>query len=298
MTQNMETNHRSNAWIPWAFVLLWSTGFIGAKLGLPFIGPFTFLAIRMGLTLLCFGALIACFRPAWPGLAAAKHQWACGAMLHGLYLGASFAGIKLAVPAGITALIVGLQPILTAILSWLMGEQRLSRMQWLGLATGFGGALLVVLGGKGLQLGANPGLWLTALALCAITAGTLYQKRFGQGVHPLTGAFHQYLAAFLITGALALGLERGEAIHWNAQLALALGWSVLALSVLAILLLMRMLKDGDVSKVASYFYLTPGLAAVQAWWLFDEQLSLLAVGGMLLAALGVALVLQRLRWRR
>ncbi|WP_019099893.1 DMT family transporter [Chromobacterium haemolyticum] len=294
----METNNRSNAWIPWAFVLLWSTGFIGAKLGLPFIGPFTFLAIRMGLTLLCFGALIACFRPAWPGLAAAKHQWACGAMLHGLYLGASFAGIKLAVPAGITALIVGLQPILTAVLSWLMGEQRLSRMQWLGLAIGFGGALLVVLGGKGLPLGANPGLWLTVLALCAITAGTLCQKRFGQGVNPLTGAFHQYLAAFLITGVLALGLERGDAIHWNVQLALALGWSVLALSVLAILLLMRMLKDGEVSKVASYFYLTPGLAAVQAWWLFDEQLSLLAVVGMLLAALGVALVLQRLRWRR
>lgn len=216
----METNNRSNAWIPWAFVLLWSTGFIGAKLGLPFIGPFTFLAIRMELTLLCFGALIACFRPAWPGLAAAKHQWACGAMLHGLYLGASFAGIKLAVPAGITALIVGLQPILTAVLSWLMGEQRLSRMQWLGLAIGFGGALLVVLGGKGLQLGANPGLWLTALALCAITAGTLYQKRFGQGVHPLTGAFHQYLAAFLITGALALSLERSAARAASAGLGL------------------------------------------------------------------------------
>ncbi|OHX14736.1 hypothetical protein BI347_15425 [Chromobacterium sphagni] len=281
----------ASQWIPWVFVLLWSTGFTGAKLGLPYCGPFTFLAIRMGLTLLCFAGLIAAMRPAWPTLAQARRQWVSGALLHGGYLGGLFAAIKLGVPAGLAALIVGLQPLLTALLAWRLGERRFGAAQWLGMLLGLLGTTLVVLGSKELALSGNPGIIFVVAALLLITIGTLYQKRRGQGVHPITGTFHQYLSALAITGALALCFERGQAVVWSGQFAFALGWSVLMLSVLAILLLLRMLREGDVGKVASYLYLVPGLTALQAWWLFDERLSALACGGILLAAAGVALVL-------
>jgi len=279
-------------WIPWAFVLLWSTGFIGAKLGLPYIGPFTFLAYRMAFTLLCFVALIAVFRAPWPNWRVARHQWVSGFLVHGTYLGGVFAAIKLAVPAGLTALLVGLQPVLTALASHLLFGQRLSSRQWLGLAVGLAGTTLVVIGSKGISLTGGGGVIWALVALAGITAGTLYQKRHGQSVHPLTGTFHQYLAALVLTGAVALRFERGEPVHWSGELIVAMGWSVLVLSVAAILLLMRMIRDGEVSRVVSYFYLVPGLTALQAWLLFDEQLSHLTLGGIVLAALGVALVLR------
>ncbi|MGC0153820.1 DMT family transporter [Chromobacterium vaccinii] len=283
---------RVSLWIPWVFVLLWSTGFIGAKLGLPYCGPFTFLAIRMALTLACFAGLIAALRPAWPTLAQARRQWVSGGMLHAGYLGGLFAAIKLGVPAGLAALIVGLQPLLTALLAWRMGEQRFAPPQWLGLLLGLAGTTLVIAGGKGLALAGGAGVAFVVAALLMITIGTLYQKRRGQGLHPLTGAFHQYLSAFAITGALALVFERDQSVVWSGPFVFALGWSVLMLSVLAILLLLRMLRDGEVGRVAAYLYLVPGLTALQAWWLFDERLSPLAMGGIVLAAAGVALVLR------
>lgn len=283
---------RANQWIPWVFVLLWSTGFTGAKLGLPYCGPFTFLAMRMALTLLSFAGLAAALRPAWPSKAQMRSQWVSGGLLHGGYLGCLFAAIKLGVPAGLAALVMGLQPLLTALLSWRMGEQRFRAIQWLGMALGLGGTTLVIAGSKGLVLSGNPGIVFVAAGLLMITFGTLYQKRKGQGAHPLTGAFHQYLAAFAVTGMLALLFERGDKVVWSGQFLFALGWSVVMLSILAVLLLMRMLRDGDVSRVAAYLYLVPGLTALQAWWLFDERLSAPALGGIVMAAAGVALVLR------
>ncbi|POA98429.1 EamA family transporter [Chromobacterium sinusclupearum] len=283
---------RANQWIPWVFVLLWSTGFTGAKLGLPYCGPFTFLAIRMALTLLCFAGLVAALRPSWPTAPQMRRQWVSGGLLHGGYLGCLFAAIKLGVPAGLAALVMGLQPLLTAVLSWWLGEQRFRAVQWLGLALGLAGTALVIAGSKGLALSGNPGIAFVAAGLLMITFGTLYQKRRGQGVHPLTGTFHQYLSAFCVTGLLALSFERGDKVVWSGEFIFALGWSVLMLSVLAVLLLMRMLRDGDVSRVAAYLYLVPGLTALQAWWLFGERLSALALGGMVMAAAGVALVLR------
>ncbi|POZ61874.1 DMT family transporter [Chromobacterium alticapitis] len=283
---------RANAWIPWVFVALWSTGFTGAKLGLPYCGPFTFLAMRMGLALLCFAILAAVLRPAWPEQAQARRQWISGGMLHGGYLGCLFAAIKLGVPAGLAALIMGMQPLLTALLSWRFGGQRFRAAQWLGLGLGLAGTALVIAGSKGIALAGGAGAAFAAAGLLLITGGTLYQKYRGGGAHPLTGAFHQYLAAFAVTGALALSFERGQAVAWNGTFIFALGWSVLMLSVLAVLLLMRMLRDGDVGRVAAYLYLVPGLTVVQAWWLFDERLSAAALGGIVTAAAGVALVLR------
>lgn len=283
---------RASRWIPWVFVVLWSTGFTGAKLGLPYCGPFTFLAIRMGLTLLCFAGLIAALRPAWLTAGQMRNQWISGGMLHGGYLGCLFAAIKLGVPAGLAALIMGLQPLLTALLSLTLGEQRFGARQWLGMALGLAGAALVIAGSKGVSFGGGAGVAFVVAGLLLITGGTLFQKYRGGGVSPIAGAFHQYLSAFAVTGLLALLFERGQSVVWSGHFIFALTWSVLMLSVLAILLLMRMLRDGDVSRVAAYLYLVPGLTAIQAWLLFDERLSALAMGGIVLAASGVALVLR------
>ncbi|WP_200896584.1 DMT family transporter [Chromobacterium vaccinii] len=272
--------------------MLWSTGFTGAKLGLPYCGPFTFLAIRMALTLLCFAALLALLRPAWPTLAQARRQWVSGGMLHGGYLGCLFAAIKLGVPAGLAALIMGMQPLLTALISWRLGEKRFHAIQWLGMALGLAGTALVIAGSKGVALAGGAGAAFVIAGLLLITGGTLYQRYRGGGAHPVAGAFHQYLSALAVTGALALLFERGVPVVWSGKFIFALGWSVTMLSVLAVLLLLRMLRDGDVSRVAAYLYLVPGLTAVQAWWLFDERLSTAAMGGIVLAAVGVALVLR------
>ncbi|MBT2869218.1 EamA family transporter [Chromobacterium violaceum] len=283
---------RASSWIPWVFVVLWSTGFTGAKLGLPYCGPFTFLAIRMALTLLCFAALLAALRPAWPTFAQARRQWVSGGMLHGGYLGCLFAAIKLGVPAGLAALIMGMQPLLTALISWRLGEKRFRAIQWLGMALGLAGTALVIAGSKGVALAGGAGAAFVIAGLLLITGGTLYQRYRGGGAHPVAGAFHQYLSALAVTGTLALLFERGERVVWSGDFIFALAWSVAMLSVLAVLLLLRMLRDGDVSRVAAYLYLVPGLTAIQAWWLFDERLSPVAMGGIVLAAVGVALVLR------
>lgn len=288
----MTRSHAPLGWVPWAFVVLWSTGFIGAKLGLPYIGPFTFLALRMALTLACFFALMRVYAVPWPGLAVARRQWLSGLLVHGVYLGGVFAAIKAEVPAGLTALIVGLQPLLTALVSHVAFAETLARRQWLGLGVGFAGTLLVVAGTRGLDFHAGYGLAWTVFALAGITAGTLYQKRYAAGVDLIAGTFHQYLATLLFTGALALALEREHPVVWSPELWVAMIWSVLALSVAAILLLMRMIREGEVARVVSYFYLVPGLTALEAWLLFDERLTAPALAGMAVAALGVALVLR------
>jgi drug/metabolite transporter (DMT)-like permease len=285
--------HSKNlGWVPWAFVLLWSTGFIGAKLGLPYIGPFTFLAYRMAFTLLCFLLLIVQQRAPWPSWRQARTQWITGALVHGAYLGGVFAAIKAHVPAGLTALLVGMQPLLTAMLSHFWLQERLVLRQWLGMGIGLVGTSLVVVGTRGLHLGGGAGIEWALLALAGITAGTLYQKRQGQGMHLLTSTFHQYLATLVLTTLVAWWQESGAPVVWSSQLVIAMVWSVLGLSLAAILLLMRMIREGEVSKVVSYFYLVPGLTALEAWALFGERLTVLAAVGIAIAALGVAWVLR------
>lgn len=279
-------------WVPWVFVLLWSTGFIGAKLGLPYIGPFTFLAYRMALTLLCFAVLIVYMQAPWPTWQLARSQWVSGLLVHAVYLGGVFAAIKAQVPAGLTALLVGLQPLLTAFVSHFWMHEKLAGRQWLGMVIGLAGTCLVVAGTRGLNFAFGGGIEWVVLALLGITAGTIYQKRQGKGMNLLTGTFHQYLATLAATGLLAWWQEGGEPVVWSGELIVALGWSVLGLSVAAILLLMLMIREGKVSTVVSYLYLVPGLTALEAWALFGERLSLLGVVGIAVAAVGVAWVLK------
>jgi drug/metabolite transporter (DMT)-like permease len=280
--------------VPFAFVLLWSTGFIGARYGLPWIEPFHLLLLRMLLTLAVFLGLILIFRAKWPNRHQAGHQMVVGLLVHAGYLGGVFAAIKLGLPAGITALIVGLQPIFTALLARVVFAQRLLVLQWFGLLIGLVGVSLVL--GSGFaekSFTVHPAALAAAfVALICISVGTLYQKKHGGGTDLLTGSFFQYLSTILAMALLTFAFESGEVV-WHPQLIGALLWLVLGLSVSAILLLMLMIRLGEVSRVASYFYLVPPLTALEAWWLFDEQLSVLALLGILITVAGVYLTLRR-----
>lgn len=279
--------------VPLAFVLLWSTGFIGARYGLPYIEPFYLLLLRMLVTLVVFAGLIAVFRSPWPSPRQALHQMVTGVLVHGCYLGGVFAAIKWQLPAGVTSILVGLQPVLTAVLAWGLWGQGLQQKQWLGLLLGLVGVMLVL--GTGLQPGEFElhveAVVAASLALIGISVGTLYQKRFGAGTDLLTGSFYQYLSTALMMAVLTYSVEE-QTLTWHPELIGALIWLVFGLSVSAILLLMLMIREGEVSRVASYFYLVPPVTALEAWWLFDEQLSLLALAGMVLAVAGVYLVLR------
>lgn len=283
--------------MPLLFVALWSTGFIGAKFGLPYAEPFTFLFIRFALTLALLVPLAHWLSGEWPrGARLWGHIAVSGLLVHGAYLGGVFYGIYLGMPAGLASLLVGLQPLLTAALAGPLLGERLSLAQWLGLALGLVGITLV-LGSKldpgealfqGFGLGA---LAAVSVALAGISCGTLYQKRYCTGMPLLSGTVVQYLAAGGLLGIGALLFEE-RSVEWTPTFLLTLGWLVLVLSISAILLLMALIRRGEASRVASLFYLVPPVTALQAWWLFDERLPLPALAGMAIAIAGVVLVVR------
>lgn len=282
--------------MPAVFVLLWSTGFIGAKFGLPYAEPFTFLFIRFALVLLLLAPLAVLARAAWRGgWRAAGHQLVTGALVHGLYLGGVFWAIGAGLSAGVAALVVGMQPLLTAVaVGPLLGE-RVSGRQWLGLVLGLSGVGMVVgekLAGSGVGTVAPVALVGAVVGLFGITAGTLYQKRFGGGADLRIATFIQYISAAAVTGLAALAVETRE-VQWTGEFLFALGWLVLVLSIGAISLLMLLIRRGEAARTASLFYLVPPVTAVTAWALFDETLGLIALAGMALAVAGVALVVGR-----
>ncbi|MCE8037860.1 DMT family transporter [Halomonas sp. MCCC 1A11062] len=288
--------------MPILFVALWSTGFIGAKFGLPHAEPFTFLFIRFVLTLTLLIPLVKLMGSAWPqGWRLKGHIAVSGLLVHGAYLGGVFYGIYLGMPAGLTALLVGLQPLLTATLAGPMLGERIAATQWLGLALGLIGITLVL--GSKLDPGAElfQGFGLGALAcvlvaLAGITLGTLYQKRFCTGMPLLSGTVVQYLSSGALLGLGALLLEERH-VEWTLTFVLTLGWLVLVLSIAAILLLMALIRRGEASRVASLFYLVPPVTALQAWWLFDERLPLAALAGMAVTIVGVVLAARGQRRR-
>ena len=273
---------------PLLFVFLWSTGFIGAKYGLPYAEPLTFLLIRYGLVLGLMTIFALATRAPWPREARQIfHIGVSGIFVHALYLGGVFVAIKHGLPAGITALIVGMQPLLTACgAGWLLGE-RVSARQWLGLGLGFVGVTLVVANKLGnLPLGT---MMIPALvALLAITAGTLYQKRFCPHFDLRTGSVIQFLPSAVIT-ALAASASETMVIDWTPSFVFALLWLVLVLSFAAISLLNVLIRNGSAVNVARLFYLTPPSTAIIAWAVFGETLGGLALAGMVLAVSGVYL---------
>lgn len=274
---------------PVLFVLLWSTGFIGAKFGLPYIEPFTFLAVRMIFVVLILGAIALIVQVRWPNSAEIGHSMAVGSMVHGLYLGGVFIAISQGVPAGISALIPGLQPIVTSTLANRFMGEVVTRRQWLGLALGLAGVALVLhdrsVSGSGSWLG-----WVAScVSLIGITLGTLYQKRYCGAIDWRAGNLVQYITACALFWAGAFAFEARE-IHWSANLVFAIAWLVLVLSFGAVGLMYWLIRRSAATGFASLFYLVPAATSLMAYALFGEKLDIISIAGIALCAVGVFMV--------
>lgn len=283
-----------NGWLramPWVFVAIWSTGFIVARYGMPHAPPLTFLAWRYALSVLAFAAWIRLAGAGLPPRAQWGHLAVGGVLLHAGYLGGVWAAVRLGAPAGAVALVVGLQPLLTALWVSAVDGQRLRALQWLGLVSGFTGVALVVwrrLQGDGLDA---VNLALCALALVSITAGSLYQKRYVQPGDPRGANLVQLAASFVVT--LPLAMLEGGVVDWrHPEFIGAMAWSVLALTLGGSSLLLMLIQRGAATQTASLMYLVPPGTALMAFALFDEPLTPLVVLGMALAAVGVALAMR------
>ncbi len=292
--------------MPAVFVVIWSTGFIVAKFGLPYAPPLTFLAIRYAFSIVCFLVWIRWARARWPQ---GRQQWlhlaVTGVLMQAGYLGGVWVAVKGGMGSGLTALIVGLQPVLTALwLSWAgafrgsaaLGASspapaQVTPRQWVGLALGLGGLLLVV----AQKFGSGSEVTLLTLAcavfaLLSITTGTLYQKRFLEPTDVRSANAIQMAAALLVT--LPFALSETEAIVWNAEFLGAMAWSVLALTLGGSSLLYLLIQRGAATSVTSLLYLVPPTTALMAWLLFGEAITLATVAGTALTALGVSLVVR------
>jgi drug/metabolite transporter (DMT)-like permease len=273
---------------PPLFVVIWATGFIVARVIAPYAEPLTFLLVRYLLASLILGLIVLAARAPWPKT---PRDWrdglVAGILLHGLYLGGVFWAVKHGLPAGISALVAGLQPLVTGALAGPLLGEHVSARRWTGIGIGFLGASLVVLPKLG-DGGVPPlALGVCLLGMLSITLGTIWQKRTGGRLDLRTSAFVQFLGAAAVTAPLVLLTEQG---HMDLTLPLlgALAWAVFGLSIGAIGLLLFLIRQGAVVGVATLLYLVPPVAAVMAFGLFGETLSLVQMAGMACAALGVA----------
>jgi len=273
---------------PPLFVVIWATGFIVARAVAPYAEPLTFLFLRYLLAILVLCLLVAAARASWPRTA---REWrnglVAGVLLHGFYLGGVFWSVKHGLPAGISALVAGLQPLVTGLLARPLLGERVSARRWTGIGIGFAGASLVVLPKLG-DGGVPPfALFVCVLGMLSITLGTIWQKRTGGALDLRVNAAVQFMGAAAVTLPLVLLTEQGR-IDFTLPLIGALAWAVLGLSIGAIGLLLFLIRQGAVVGVATLLYLVPPVAALMAFGLFGETLSPVQIAGMALAALGVA----------
>jgi drug/metabolite transporter (DMT)-like permease len=297
----MYSNNGSHAWVrymPAVFVLIWSTGFIVARFGMPHSPPFSFLWFRYLFSIACFGIWIIWAKVKWPQN---PREWfhlsVTGVLMHAGYLGGVWAAVKAGMGSGLSALIVGLQPVLTAI--WLsshasQSESHVSRRQWLGLLLGFLGLVLVVwrklTQGSAMDHVTVTNLAFAVMALLAITLGTLYQKSFVKPCDVRTANTVQLMAAMIATTPLAL-LET-ETMQWNSEMMGAMAWSVLGLTLGGSSLLYILIQKGAAASVTSLMYLVPPCTALMAWFLFDEPITIVTLLGIALTAWGVSWVIR------
>jgi drug/metabolite transporter (DMT)-like permease len=285
----MRLSNLAIAAAPVLFVLLWSTGFIGARFGLPYIEPMTFLAVRMVFVVIIIGAIAVIGGARLPSRLEIGHSLMAGLMVHGLYLGGVFFAISQGVPAGVSALIPGLQPILTStIANRFMGET-VTRLQWLGLCLGLFGVALVLHDRSLVMSGSVVGWIGSVVSLFGITLGALYQKRYCGKIDWRTGNTVQYGGAAVLFAAASFAFET-RVIHWTGELVFALAWLVLVLSIAAVGLMYWLIRRSAATGFASLFYLVPAVTALEAYLLFGEKLDALSIAGMVVCAAGVVLV--------
>ena len=281
--------------IPWVFVWIWSTGFIAAKYGLPYAEPFTLLSYRFVITLFFLLILIIYKKSPWPETRLDFfHLLIAGVLIHGVYLGGVFQALKWGMPAGLGAMVIGLQPIGMALVAGVLLKEEVSKKQWTGLIMGLVWLYLVLFDSLDLteQIAFDGfpiwAVFAVIISLFAISIGTIYQKRFCSNMNLYSGAWVQYFSASILCILIVLFFENGE-VSWSRTFILAMTWQVLGLSIGAILLLMTMIKKDALASVGSYFYLVAPLVAIQAWFLFEERIGLSALAGVVLISFGVAI---------
>ena len=280
---------------PVLFVLMWATGFVVARLSAPHADPLTFLAIRFPIAGALFASIALALSAPWPGPKQALHAAVAGAFLHGGYLGPVYWAVAHGMPAGVSALIVGLQPLMTAILAAWMVKEKIAFRHWVGLAVGILGVALVV--SPKLHTGLTGGITplttaVNVLGALSISFGTVYQKRYATALNLASGGAWQYVGATLVVLAFAVAMEDMR-FDGTFQAWFALGWSVIVLSLGAITLLMLLIRLGDVGRVSSLIFLVPGVSALMAYGLFGETLTLMQVIGMAVCAGAVVIVTRR-----
>ncbi|WP_076858161.1 DMT family transporter [Bradyrhizobium mercantei] len=276
---------------PAIFVVLWSTGFIGTKYVINNAEPLTYLAIRMAFVVVVMAVIAAVARPKWPDRTGVFHSAVAGILVHGFYLGGTAIAIAHSIPAGLSALIPGLQPILTSTIAnrWL-GE-RVTPLQWGGLVLGLAGVVLI-LHNRPMTGDAGWGWLASGVSLISITLGTLYQRRYCNRIDWRAGNLVQYIAVTIFFGIGAFLFET-NVVHWTGEFVLALAWLVFALSIGSISLLYWLIRHHAATSVASLFYLVPATTALMAYLLFDEKLDYVAIAGMTACAAAVLLVNRR-----
>jgi drug/metabolite transporter (DMT)-like permease len=273
---------------PALFVLLWSTGFIGARYGMPYIEPLTFLAVRMGFAAVIMAAIALLAGARRPNANEIGHSLVAGSLVHGLTLGGVFTAISQGVPAGISALILGLQPIVTSTLANRFMGEKITQLQSVGLVLGLVGVLLVLHDRNIVVAGSVLGWVASFLSLIGITLGTLYQKRHCGGIDWRAGNLVQYAGAGVLFTLGAAAFETRE-IHWTGELIFAMIWLVLVVSIAAVALMYWLIRRFAATGFASLFYLVPVVTALFAYILFGERLDSISILGMLICAGGVAL---------
>ena len=273
---------------PAVFVVLWSTGFVATKYVLRDAEPLTYLAIRMAVVVAIMTVIVIVVRPRWPGRVGIAHNVVAGILVHGFYLGGTALAIAHSIPAGLSALIPGLQPILTSTLAnrWL-GE-RVSGLQWSGLLLGLAGVTLI-LHERPISGEAGWGWFFSGVSLVSITLGTLYQRRYCRDIDWRAGNLVQYIAVTIFFTAGAVALE-DRVVHWTAEFILSVAWLVVVLSIGSIGLLYWLIRRSPATSVASLFYLVPAVTALMAFMLFGEKLDAVAIAGMIACAAAVFLV--------
>jgi drug/metabolite transporter (DMT)-like permease len=276
---------------PAIFVVLWSTGFVATKYALNNAEPLTYLAIRMAVVVALMAVIVAVARPPWPGRSGIVHSAVAGLLVHGFYLGGTAVAISHSIPAGLSALIPGLQPILTSTLAnrWL-GE-RVTPLQWTGLLLGLAGVVLI-LHGRPMSGEAGWGWLASGVSLVSITLGTLYQRRYCGKIDWRAGNLVQYVAVTIFFG-VAAALFENHVVHWTREFVLAVAWLAIVLSIGSIGLLYWLIRRSAATSVASLFYLVPAVTAAMAYVLFGERLDAIAMAGMVACAAAVFLVNRR-----
>ena len=280
---------------PIIFLVLWSAGYAIAKLGLRYAEPFTMLALRYGIVVAILGPLALIWRPPFPKRAADwGHIAIVGVLIQFLYFAIAWAAFLAGMPAALFAIIVCLQPILVALAAPKWVGEKVGVLAWLGLGLGLAGAVVAVMARGNVENATALGLTLSALALFGITAGTLWEKRFGQNHHPIASNLIQYAVGFALTWPAAMMFETMQ-IDWQPQFIWVMAYLIFGNSLLAMTLYLAMIRAGEVARVSALFYLVPALAALFAWPILGEEMAPMAWAGMALAGLGIALVARKAR---